>query len=286
MQVYKTINLVNNKFYIGQDSKDDPSYLGSGVKIKNAIKKYGRNNFRKEIIESDIENLEKLNEREIYWINFYWETSSHIMYNIAKHRFGGVSTGFRTKEHYQKIVETRRKNGSYIGLPGKRSQEIKEKISKGNKGKKRSPEAIEKNRISHLGKSHSEESKKIMAEAQKGNSHSKGKKHTQESKDKISEGLRGRIVAKETRDKISKANKGRILTEESKKKISESSKGRKYTEETKKIWSEQRKGKTKSEDCKNKISESNKGQKRSEESKQKMRDSRKRYLENKKRLIN
>ena len=45
--VYKTINLVNNKFYIGKhNQKIDPyqfdGYYGSGSQIINAVKKYGK----------------------------------------------------------------------------------------------------------------------------------------------------------------------------------------------------------------------------------------------------
>lgn len=42
MQIYKTTNLINSKIYIGQDSKNNLSYLGSGKLIKQAINKYGR----------------------------------------------------------------------------------------------------------------------------------------------------------------------------------------------------------------------------------------------------
>lgn len=51
--VYKTINNINGKFYIGVHKTDYPydSYFGSGKGIKDAIKKYGRGNFRKEIID-------------------------------------------------------------------------------------------------------------------------------------------------------------------------------------------------------------------------------------------
>ena len=50
--VYKTTNLLNNKIYIGLHETEDlnDSYLGSGILLKQAIKKYGSNNFKKEIV--------------------------------------------------------------------------------------------------------------------------------------------------------------------------------------------------------------------------------------------
>ena len=51
MIIYKTTNLINKKIYIGQDTKNNPNYLGSGKYFKYALKKYGKENFSKEIIE-------------------------------------------------------------------------------------------------------------------------------------------------------------------------------------------------------------------------------------------
>jgi hypothetical protein len=48
--VYITRNLINGKKYIGFDSKNDPTYLGSGKILKKAIEKYGRCNFIKTIV--------------------------------------------------------------------------------------------------------------------------------------------------------------------------------------------------------------------------------------------
>lgn len=49
--LYQITNLVNRKIYIGaHEGTPDDNYLGSGVGIHRAIKKYGRDNFRKDIL--------------------------------------------------------------------------------------------------------------------------------------------------------------------------------------------------------------------------------------------
>lgn len=103
MIIYKTINLINEKFYIGKDEKNNPNYLGSGKILKLAIKKNGIENFKKEILEY-CKTKKELNEKEIFWINQLSATT--FGYNISE---GG--TGGRTK--FKKIYQFE-KNGTLI----------------------------------------------------------------------------------------------------------------------------------------------------------------------------
>jgi group I intron endonuclease len=86
MIIYKTTNLINGKFYIGKDKHNNPKYFGSGKILKQALKKYGVENFTKEIIEECSDEKCWL-EREIYWIQYY--DSINNGYNIASGGNGG-----------------------------------------------------------------------------------------------------------------------------------------------------------------------------------------------------
>ncbi len=51
--LYKTTNMINNKFYVGMHSTSDleDGYLGSGKRLRCSIRKYGKENFKFEILE-------------------------------------------------------------------------------------------------------------------------------------------------------------------------------------------------------------------------------------------
>lgn len=93
MQIYLTVNIINKKWYVGQDSSNRAWYLGSGSILKRAIKKYGRASFKKFILENS-ESKQELNLAEISWINFTNAVSNPMSYNIAKGGDGGPGNGF------------------------------------------------------------------------------------------------------------------------------------------------------------------------------------------------
>lgn len=104
MFIYKTTNTVNGKSYIGKYAGKKSTYLGSGIALKKAISKYGRESFVREIIE-ECDNLKHLSKREEYWIEKLNAASSPNYYNMKEGGDGGWS--HITKEHYQKRQDKR-----------------------------------------------------------------------------------------------------------------------------------------------------------------------------------
>lgn len=89
--IYKTTNQINGKWYIGRNSTNDPKYLGSGVLLDKAIKKYGRDNFKKEILaEADtLQELINLEEKFILETDAVKDANS---YNISPKGSGGIAS--------------------------------------------------------------------------------------------------------------------------------------------------------------------------------------------------
>ena len=90
--IYKITNLINGKIYIGKHSQkiqSKDSYFGSGVLLNKAIIKYGKENFKKEIIEMC--EKDNISTKEIYWINKF-NSFTPNGYNLAKGGNGGNST--------------------------------------------------------------------------------------------------------------------------------------------------------------------------------------------------
>ena len=130
--IYETTNLINGKKYIGKykSSKFDTNYYGSGIALKNAIQKYGKENFKVIILEEIDTNQKDLDLRETYYIEKYNAVRSNKYYNNS---YGGENEGWSGvnrmfKDNPDKWKASREKSSkSQTGQ--KRSEETKRKIS-------------------------------------------------------------------------------------------------------------------------------------------------------------
>ena len=84
--VYLTTNLINGKQYIGQHKGElNDSYLGSGTNISKAINKYGKENFKKEILQI-CENRLEADKWEQYYIEKFCHFYHFFSMNNIKRR--------------------------------------------------------------------------------------------------------------------------------------------------------------------------------------------------------
>lgn len=199
--IYKTTNLISKKIYIGQKKSDKflgNKYLGSGVKLLDAVKSYGKENFKVELIE-EIDKLEDMDTREIYWIKYYNATNSKIGYNLSEggkvnRNLVGENNPFYHKHHTEETRNKLKELGKkrYHSLL---SDETKLKISIFCKGRIVSEETRQKlsenaktnPNYGLKGKHLSEEHRKKVSLAKKGKtSKAKGKIHiTNDKEDKM-----------------------------------------------------------------------------------------------------
>lgn len=108
--IYLITNNINGKIYIGKHSTNniDDEYMGSGVLIKNAIQKYGIENFTKEYL-AFCDTEEKLNYLEKFYIKKY--NARENGYNLTDGGDGvvGIKFGPMTEEHKQKLSEAQKR---------------------------------------------------------------------------------------------------------------------------------------------------------------------------------
>lgn len=101
--IYITTNLINGKRYIGQKKFDNKykwkSYIGSGFHFLKAVKKYGKENFIRNIIDI-AHSPEELNDKEKSWIENYNAVESDDFYNMIE----GGNLGNHLKRHSIPVV--------------------------------------------------------------------------------------------------------------------------------------------------------------------------------------
>lgn len=134
MKIYKIINCINNKIYVGKTSKTLNERFN--IHLKNAkkkinrylydsINKYGVENFKIILLETCDETI--VNNREKYWIeklNTYYPNG----YNMTIGGDGGFTLSSWSEEDRKKLYE--RQGNS---RRGKRSESWKRSISEGAK---------------------------------------------------------------------------------------------------------------------------------------------------------
>lgn len=105
--IYLTSNKINGKKYIGMcKNTHREKYIGSGKLLKQAIKKYGKENFDR-IILQECKTFDELSEAEIYWIKFYNAVEDSNFYNLTSGGFGGNSDYL--KEYWSHLNKEERK---------------------------------------------------------------------------------------------------------------------------------------------------------------------------------
>lgn len=238
--IYCITNLINNKTYIGQHKTENlnDSYMGSGLMITKSIKKYGKNNFSKEILavtgtKQSADILEKC------FIALYRQIGK-AEYNLATGGTGGQDGRKHTEQEKNKIATASSEHWNREGYREKVSKAIsksltgkKRKNAVWNKGKStglkwftngvenklcaicpdgffpgRTVTEIEKQRLKtvNIGRTHivSEETKKKISNTQKKNPNRAmlGRKQSIEAKQKISQQHKGKKLSNETKNKI------------------------------------------------------------------------------------
>ena len=93
--VYKTTNKINGKYYIGKriiENLNNDRYLGSGTHFKNAVNKYGEENFEKEILFF-LDNYKDMNDKEREIIAEHDAVADPNSYNKTPGGDGGSPKG-------------------------------------------------------------------------------------------------------------------------------------------------------------------------------------------------
>lgn len=189
--IYKTTNLVNGKIYIGQSIHfKNKSYLGSGISLTNAVKRYGRKNFKRETLRVCDTQLQ-LDAWEMLYIKKFNSTNKMIGYNIlpgSANKFGQINP-MKVPDVKEKMIKNRRGKcaGEKCYWYGKHlPEETKRKISEKAKQRLADP----KNNPRY-GKHWSEEFKAHLSKKMTGNTNKRGKSPSEITRQRLREANTG-----------------------------------------------------------------------------------------------
>jgi len=232
--IYCITNTINCKLYIGQSVKGAERRFYEHVydakmgymkcpHLYSAIRKYGSEHFAFKTLFF-VNSQQKADELEIDLIAKY-ETCKNG-YNVALGGAGGM-LGHKHSEKSRKRMSERQMGSSNYWYGVKQPQEMVEKRSNSNRGKKRSGQALQNIReansnIEKRTKSSNSLKGKPLSESHKQNI--KKANARPDVKEKQSRGHKGKHLSQETKDKIGIASRNRLVSDETRKKISESNK--------------------------------------------------------------
>jgi hypothetical protein len=167
--LYKTTCLITNRYYIGMHSTCnlDDGYMGSGKRLRRSIRKHGKENHVKEILEF-FDTRELLIEAEKKAI-----TPDMIKDTNCMNLMGGGKGGYVSIEHYETISKMYGKiNGGIHADKMKNDLEYRKQNLDRLSPKERWGDSIYRGKmlkyLDWTGKKHSDETKELLCEIRKG----------------------------------------------------------------------------------------------------------------------